>query len=101
VIASPWFIGRRYLDDVRLGDIAKFIDWTFFFTAWELKGRFPAILDHPQYGKAARDLYASAQSLLDRIVHERLVTASGVYGFWPVASEDDDIVVFADRRETG
>ena len=45
-----------------------YIDWTFFFAAWELKGRFPAILDHPQYGKAARDLYDNARALLDRIV---------------------------------
>ncbi len=44
-IASPWFIGRRYLDDVPLGDVAKYIDWTFFFSAWELKGRYPA---HPR-----------------------------------------------------
>ncbi len=64
-IASPWFIGRRYLDDVPLADIAPFIDWTFFFSAWELKGRFPAILDHPDYGSAARELYDNAQALLE------------------------------------
>jgi 5-methyltetrahydrofolate--homocysteine methyltransferase len=101
VIASPWFIGRRYLDDVPLGDIAKFIDWTFFFSAWELKGRFPAILDHPQYGAAARELYDNAQALLKRIIDEKLLTARGVYGFWPANAEGDDIVVYKDdnRRE--
>ena len=78
-----------------------FIDWTFFFTAWELKGRYPAILDHPQYGTAARDLYDSAQALLDRIVSERLLTARGVYGFWPAASEGDDIVVYRRRSARG
>ena len=57
VIASPWFLGRRYLDDVPLAELAQFIDWTFFFSAWELKGRFPAILEHPQYGPAARELF--------------------------------------------
>ncbi|MBI3493090.1 MAG: methionine synthase, partial [Acidobacteria bacterium] len=77
------------------------IDWTFFFTAWELKGRFPAILDHPQYGQAARDLYANARRLLDRIVREKLLTACGVYGFWPAASENDDIVVYRDRAHSG
>jgi 5-methyltetrahydrofolate--homocysteine methyltransferase len=100
-IASPWFVGRRYLDDVPLDEIRKYIDWTFFFTAWELKGRFPAVLDHPQYGQAARELYANATSLLDRIVAEKLLTAKGVYAFWPANSEGDDVVLFADddRRE--
>ncbi len=101
VIASPWFLGRRYLDDVPLGDIAKFIDWTFFFTAWELKGRFPAILDHPEYGAAAREVYEHAQALLKRIIDEKLLTARGVYGFWPANADGDDIVVYKDddRRE--
>ena len=95
-IASPWFVGRRYLDDVPLADIAKFIDWTFFFSAWELKGRFPAILTHPQYGAAARELFEHAQALLKRIIDEKLLTARGVYGFWPANSEGDDIVVYKD-----
>jgi 5-methyltetrahydrofolate--homocysteine methyltransferase len=99
--AQPSFIGRRVLVDVPLEALLPYIDWTFFFAAWELKGRFPAILDHPQYGKAARDLYESAQVLLDRIVREKLLTANGVYGFWPAASEDDDIVVYRDREQTG
>ena len=101
VIASPWFVGRRYLDDVPLGEIARFIDWTFFFSAWELKGRFPGILEHPEYGAAARDLYEHAQALLQRIVDEKLLTANGVYGFWPANADGDDIVVFRDdtRRD--
>ncbi|HEU5288156.1 MAG TPA: vitamin B12 dependent-methionine synthase activation domain-containing protein, partial [Candidatus Limnocylindria bacterium] len=101
VIATPWFLGRRFLPDVSLEEIARYIDWTFFFTAWELKGRFPAILDHPQYGKAARDLYENAQALLKRIMSEKLLHASGVYGFWPANALGDDIVVFTndDRRD--
>jgi len=94
------FIGRRVVN-VPLEDLVPYIDWTFFFSAWELKGRYPAILQHPEYGKAARDLYDSAQVLLDRIVSERLLTATGVYGFWPASSEDDDIVVYRDREHTG
>jgi 5-methyltetrahydrofolate--homocysteine methyltransferase len=97
VIASPWFVGRRYLDDVPLADIRRYIDWTFFFTAWELKGRFPGIFDHPQYGAAARELYGHATALLDRIVEERLLTARGVYAFWPANSDGDDVVVFSDE----
>jgi 5-methyltetrahydrofolate--homocysteine methyltransferase len=101
VIASPWFVGRRYLDDVAVADIARFIDWTFFFAAWELKGRFPAVLDHPQYGPQARELYEHAQALLKRITEEKLLTARGVYAFWPANSEGDDVVVYKDdaRRE--
>jgi 5-methyltetrahydrofolate--homocysteine methyltransferase len=101
VVASPWFVGRRYLDDVPLHEIARFIDWTFFFSAWELKGRFPAILDHPQYGAAARELYGHAQALLARIMDEKLLAARGVYAFWPASSDGDDIVVYKDddRRE--
>jgi 5-methyltetrahydrofolate--homocysteine methyltransferase len=93
----PSFLGRR-VADVPLADLVPYIDWTFFFAAWELKGRFPAILEHPQYGAAARDLYQHARALLDRIVTERLLTARGVYGFWPAASEGDDIVVYGDAQ---
>jgi 5-methyltetrahydrofolate--homocysteine methyltransferase len=96
VIASPWFVGRRYLDDVPLDQIARYIDWTFFFSAWELKGRFPAILEHPTYGAAARELYENAQALLKQIISDKLLSARGVYGFWPANSVGDDIVVFAD-----
>ena len=100
-IATPSFIGRRYLDDVPLAELARFIDWTYFFSAWELKGRFPAILEHAQYGAAARELYANAQALLQRIIDGRLLRARGVYAFWPALAEGDDILVFRseDRRE--
>jgi 5-methyltetrahydrofolate--homocysteine methyltransferase len=77
-----------------------FIDWTFFFNAWQLKGRVPAIFDHPQYGAAARELYDHAQALLSRIVEEGRLTASGVYGFWPAASSGDDIVLFRDEARS-
>jgi 5-methyltetrahydrofolate--homocysteine methyltransferase len=101
VIASPWFVGRRHLNDVDLQAIANYIDWTFFFSAWELKGRFPAILEHPQYGQAARELYANAQALLQRIIAEKLLQARGVYAFWPANSVGDDVVVYKDdsRRD--
>src|SRR5262245_59951813 len=99
--ARPSFTGVRTLTAVPIEDLVPFIDWTFFFAAWDLKGRFPAILDHPEYGSAARDLHASAQLLLDRLVRDKLLTAQGVYGFWHAASEDDDIVVFAGPERTG
>jgi 5-methyltetrahydrofolate--homocysteine methyltransferase len=95
VIAHPSFTGVRLLDDVRLEELVPFIDWTFFFAAWELKGRFPAVLDHPQYGAAARELYDNARQLLDRIVRDRLITPRGVYGFWSANTVGDDIVLYA------
>jgi hypothetical protein len=96
----PAFLGRREVS-VPLAELVPFIDWTFFFHAWELKGRVPAIFDHPQYGHAARDLYDNARTLLDRIVNERLLEAKGVYGFWPAASDGDDVVLFADESRGG
>ncbi len=93
----PAFLGRRVVDDLELEAIVPYIDWTFFFTAWELKGRFPKILDHPKYGEAARDLYQHGQALLRRILDEKLLEQRGIYGFWPAASDGDDLVVFADE----
>jgi 5-methyltetrahydrofolate--homocysteine methyltransferase len=95
-IAVPWFVGKRILDNEPLENIVPYIDWTFFFSAWELKGRFPAIFDHPEYGSAARELYDHAQVLLKRIIAEKRFTARGVYGFWPANSIGDDIVVYKD-----
>jgi 5-methyltetrahydrofolate--homocysteine methyltransferase len=96
----PAFLGHR-LVELPLSELVPYIDWTFFFAAWELKGRFPAILDHPEYGSAARDLYEQATRLLGRIVADGSIQARGVYGFWPAGSDADDIVVFTDetRRE--
>ena len=92
----PAFTGDRVIDDVSLEDLVPFIDWTYFFTAWDLKGRFPAILEHPKIGAAARELYDHGRSLLNRIVNERLLEPRGVYGFWRAHSVGDDIVVYAD-----
>jgi 5-methyltetrahydrofolate--homocysteine methyltransferase len=95
-VPQPAFLGRRVVDDVSLEEIARYIDWTFFFSAWELKGRFPKILEHERHGAAARELYEHGQELLGRIVSERLLTPSGVYGFWPANRDGDDIVVWDD-----
>ncbi|MBI4511085.1 MAG: methionine synthase [Deltaproteobacteria bacterium] len=96
-IAVPSFFGRKVLRDYPLKEIARYIDWTFFFTAWELKGKFPQILDHPTHGKAARELLASGQRLLEEIVEGALLHAHAVYGFWPANSEGNDIVLFSDE----
>src|SRR5262249_34962213 len=99
-VPVPAFVGRRTLDPFPLAELVPYIDWRFFFTAWELPGRFPQVLDDPTYGATARDLYGAARTLLDRIVAERLLTARGVYGFWPAQSDGDDIVLYADDART-
>jgi 5-methyltetrahydrofolate--homocysteine methyltransferase len=96
----PEFIGRRLLTRFPLAELVGYIDWTFFFSAWELKGRFPRILDHPKLGPAARDLYGHARELLARIVDEQLLTAQAAYGFWPAASEGDDLVLYEDASRS-
>ena len=100
-IVSPAFTGARQIEDVTLDDLVPYIDWTFFFSAWELKGRFPAVLDHPQYGAAARELYDHARTLLDRVIRDRLITPRGVYGFWPANTQDDDVILYDPGLGTG
>jgi 5-methyltetrahydrofolate--homocysteine methyltransferase len=90
--AAPSFTGVKKVD-VALDDLVPFIDWQFFFAAWELKGRVPKIFDDPRIGKAARELYDHAQALLAQIVGGKLIRARGVYGFWRAQSEGDDIVL--------
>ncbi|HVH05451.1 MAG TPA: methionine synthase, partial [Myxococcota bacterium] len=94
-LPKPAFLGRRVLEPP-VQELVEYIDWTFFFSAWELRGRFPKILDHPEQGAAARDLYAAAQKLLRRILDEKLLVARGVYGLWRAASDGDDVVLYDD-----
>jgi 5-methyltetrahydrofolate--homocysteine methyltransferase len=91
-LPPPPFVGTRVVEP-RLEELVPYIDWTFFFTAWELRGKFPQILEHPEQGKAARELYDNGRALLDRIVREKAIAAKGVYGFWPAKREGDDIVL--------
>jgi 5-methyltetrahydrofolate--homocysteine methyltransferase len=96
-VPTPSFLGTRVLLDYPLAEIARYIDWTFFFTAWDLVGKFPAILDHPERGAAARDVYAAGQKLLAEIIDNKLLRACAVYGFWPAAREGDDVVLFTEE----
>jgi 5-methyltetrahydrofolate--homocysteine methyltransferase len=91
-LESPAFTGVRIVEP-SLETLRPYIDWQFFFHTWELKGRYPAILAQP----AAKELFDDAQELLDEIVRDRLLTARGVYGFWPASSDGDDIVVHDDN----
>jgi 5-methyltetrahydrofolate--homocysteine methyltransferase len=97
---KPSFLGHRAFGPYDLGDLARHIDWTPFFASWELVGRFPAILEDDVVGEAARDLYADAQVMLQKIVDERWYEARGVVGFWPANSDGDDIVLYTDETHT-
>jgi 5-methyltetrahydrofolate--homocysteine methyltransferase len=99
-LCTPPFIGRRVLEDVSLETLRPYIDWTYFFSAWELRGKYPNILHHEQFGEAARELFKNGNLLLDRIVRDRLIEAKGVYGFWPAQAEGEDLVLFADEART-
>ncbi len=89
----PLHPGRMVFPDFDVADAEPYIDWSFFFAGWDLPGRYPEVLDHPEKGAEARKLFADAQALLARIRDERLLTLQGVVGIFPARSEGDDIVV--------
>ncbi len=95
-IDTPAFTGARILPDFPLEELIPFIDWSPFFSAWELRGKYPKIFDDPKVGPEAKKLFDDAQRLLQRIVDEKLFSANGVYGFWPAASVEDDVIIYAD-----
>jgi len=99
-IAVPEFTGRRVLKEFSLAQLVPYIDWSPFFHTWEMRGRYPDLLQDPARGPAARELFANAQELLKKIVDEKLFTAHAVYGFYPANSDGDDIIVYADATGT-
>ena len=96
---APRAPGLTVLDDYPLAELVEYIDWTPFFSTWELAGKFPAILDDAVVGPQARDLYRDAQAMLRKIVDERWLTAKGVFGLWPANSVGDDVTLNVDGRE--
>jgi 5-methyltetrahydrofolate--homocysteine methyltransferase len=97
-LPQPQFTGVRTLnaDSLNLAELVPFIDWSPFFHTWELRGRYPAILQHEKHGEEARKLFADAQQLLQRLIDEKLITARGVYGLFPANAVGDDVEVYAD-----
>jgi len=91
-IPKPAFTGTKAIE-ADLNVLRTFIDWSPFFQTWELQGKYPLIFEDPVVGEEAKKLFAEANTLLDRIIAEKLFTAKGVYGFWPAHSEGDDIVI--------
>ncbi len=93
-VPAPSFSGVRALDDFPLATLREFIDWTPFFHAWELKGVYPRILEDAKQGEQARQIFAEANVLLDRIVEENLLTARAVYGLFPAVAVGDDVELY-------
>ena len=89
---EPAFLGTASVEPT-LAEVREYVDWQFFFHAWELKGKFPALLDHPEKGAAARELFEHANELLDEIEAGSLLRPRGVHGFWRARAEGDDVVL--------
>jgi len=92
--AKPKFLGVRTFATYDVAELVPYIDWTPFFQTWEFKGRYPALLDDPERGPAARQLFEDAQTMLARIVEERWFTPKAVIGFWPANAVGDDIALY-------
>jgi 5-methyltetrahydrofolate--homocysteine methyltransferase len=95
---APKAPGVHVLDDYDIGELRDYIDWQPFFNAWEMKGKFPDILNNPTSGETARKLYDDAQAMLDQVIAEKWLTARGVFGIFPAAAHGDDTLVYADDR---
>lgn len=97
MVYTPNFLGIKVFDDYPLEELRAHIDWTFFFLAWEFRGKFPAILNDPNQGDEVKKLYDEANAFLDQIIEKKMITAKGVLGIWPANSAGDDIELYSDE----
>ncbi|MEZ6124922.1 MAG: vitamin B12 dependent-methionine synthase activation domain-containing protein [Planctomycetaceae bacterium] len=96
----PEFTGVEVIEEMPLHELTQYIDWSPFFSSWQLTGKYPKILDDAVVGEEARKLWQDAQSELASLLKEGLLTARGVYGFWPANSDGDDIILWTDETRT-
>ncbi|MAL90601.1 MAG: methionine synthase, partial [Pseudomonas sp.] len=97
---KPSFTGRQVLEDIDLRTLVDYIDWTPFFIAWDLAGKYPRILEDEVVGEAATSLFNDAQAMLEKLIDEKLIRARAVFGFWPANQvQDDDLEVYGDNGE--
>ena len=99
-LPTPAFTGVKVLDNFPLATLREFIDWSPLFHAWGLKGVYPRIFEHEQQGEQARQIFADANVLLDRIIEKNLITARGVYGFFAASAVGDDIELYTDNTRS-
>ncbi len=97
-IFTPRLTGLKQFTAFPLETLRAYIDWTFFFLTWELRGTYPQILEDPVQGEAARKLFEEANEMLDEIITRQMLQANGVVGIWPAASDGDDVILFADKE---
>lgn len=96
IIHKPAFIGKKYFENYSLSEISKYIDWTFFFHAWKLMGKYPAIFNDPVKGAEAKKLFDDAQNMITEIIAKQMLTANGSFEIIPVGSQGDDVILFED-----
>ncbi|MDP4191492.1 MAG: methionine synthase [Bacteroidota bacterium] len=101
LIVKPEKLGTTVLNDFPLEELRKYIDWTPFFSTWELKGRYPEIFDKPEIGEEAKKLFDDANKLLDKVIKEKLIKANAVFGLFAANSVEDDIEVYSDESRKG
>jgi 5-methyltetrahydrofolate--homocysteine methyltransferase len=99
-IPKPSFIGTKVIEELSLETLVPIIDWTPFFQAWELRGKYPKIFEDPVVGPKAKELFDDAQKLLKEIIDKKLLTAKGVYGLFPANSQGDDIALYANETRS-
>ncbi len=97
---KPEFLGTRIIDDLPLEELVPYIDWSPFFSSWQLIGKYPKILNDTVVGEEARKLFADAQAELQLMLKDKSIKARGVYGFWPANSDGDDIVLWTDETRS-
>ena len=100
-VITPTFLGNKTCNSVPLQSLVDYIDWTPFFKAWQLAGAFPRILKDKVVGETATTLYKDALKMLDDIIKTQCITAKAVFGFYPAASRNDDVVLFTDESRSG
>jgi 5-methyltetrahydrofolate--homocysteine methyltransferase len=99
-VPKPAFTGIKIIEELPLDEIRGFIDWSPFFHAWEIRGRYPALLDDPEVGPRCRELFDDAQTLLNRLLDKKLIHGRAVYGFFPATSMGDDIELYTDETRS-
>jgi 5-methyltetrahydrofolate--homocysteine methyltransferase len=100
LITRPSFIGNKYFYDFPLEELREYIDWTFFFHAWKMNGKYPAILQDPVKGAEAKKLFDDAQRMLDEMVQKKMILAKGAVGFYPCNASGEDILIYSDENRT-
>jgi 5-methyltetrahydrofolate--homocysteine methyltransferase len=100
LIQKPSFTGNKYFYDFPLEELRNYIDWTFFFHAWKMNGKYPSIFEDPVKGTEARKLFDDAQKMLDEMVMKKMVLAKGAVGFYPCNSFGDDIEIYTDEKRS-